>query len=126
MYAAEDKKVEKTLVPQLTFPSHDEANTKILYYACQIDTDANFTDVLIIMLANMNKLKCNLEISVEIGIGDHHRFININEIYARLASILCAALSACRAITSCDYNPEFFRKKKKPSSSNIGEDAKVH
>nr|CAH7755291.1 unnamed protein product [Callosobruchus chinensis] len=99
--------------------AHEEADTKIVFHVCQIDYEAyvtircSDTDVAIIMLANMSALNnANVKVSMEVGVSNNQRFINISKLYETLGPKLSATLPAFHALTGCDYNPAFFKKEK--------------
>lgn len=122
-------KVQKTVVESLCCPEHEEADTKIVYHATQLDyldgqyDDINYnllirccdTDILVIMLGNIEHVKKPMQIWMELGVGNAHRYINITKLHTLLGPTVCSALPALHALTGCDYNPAFYRKgKKKP------------
>lgn len=128
-FEVHDGKVRKTVVQALSCPAHEEADTKIVYHAAQIDhsesdldkDDYNVlircsdTDIVVIMLGNMEHVKRPMQIWMELGTGNAHRFINVTKLYNLLGPAVCSALPALHALTGCDYNPAFYRKgKKKP------------
>jgi hypothetical protein len=71
----------------LSCVGHVEADTKIVFHACNLDSDAHVTircsdtDILVIMLGNMNFIPNDLKISMHVGTGNHQRFIDINKLY---------------------------------------------
>ena len=111
-YVVSDGKVIRTLEQALTCPAHEEADTKMIFHVCQLDANITIrcsdTDVLIIMLGKMDKLSSKLQICMEVGVGNHQRFINVSTLYEALGSNVSAALPAFHAITGCDFNPAFF------------------
>lgn len=122
-YMVRDGKVIRTEEQRLKYPAHEEADTKMIYHVCQLDFDANVTircsdtDVLIIMLANMDKISNNIHICMEVGVGNHKRLMNVAQLYEALGEYTNAALPAFHALTRCDFNPEFSRKgKRRPFS----------
>lgn len=109
----------------LSCPSHEEADTKIIFHVYNVDCNVfsnvtircSDTDILIILLGNMNFINQNLKISMRIGTGNNQRFIDVNKLYEHLGPELCSALPAFHALTGCDFNPSFFKKGKlKPFS----------
>ncbi|XP_017472207.1 PREDICTED: uncharacterized protein LOC108363375 [Rhagoletis zephyria] len=118
-YIVRDGKMIRSIEHQLTCPSHEEADTKIIYHICKLQSDTNVnircfdTDILVIIIANMSNIDKNINISMQVGVGNNQRFININHLYETLGSDVSAALPAFHAITGCDFNPAFFRKGKK-------------
>lgn len=120
-YQVKDGKVERTIENNLSCADHEEADTKIVYHICSIDYDANIlirssdTDVLTIMLGNMEHLKHSQTVWMNVGVANAQRFVNVSELYKKLGCTLCNSLPGFHALTGCDYNPAFFRKgKKKP------------
>ncbi|KYN03439.1 hypothetical protein ALC62_05715 [Cyphomyrmex costatus] len=118
-YTVSDGKVVRTEEQTLTCRAHEEADTKMIYHVCQLGFDANVTircsdiDVLIIMLANMDKISNNIHICIEVGVGNNKRLINVTQLYEALGKDTSATLPAFHALTGCDFNPAFFRKGKK-------------
>ncbi|XP_031784070.1 uncharacterized protein LOC116417081 [Nasonia vitripennis] len=118
-FTVKDGKVVRTLDEKLTCPAHEEADTKMIFHICQLDFDAKVTircsdtDVLIIMLANMSKISKNIQVRMEVSVGNHQRFINVSKLYDALGRNVSEALPAFHALTGCDFNPAFFRKGKK-------------
>ncbi|XP_050294313.1 uncharacterized protein LOC126734656 [Anthonomus grandis grandis] len=118
-YQVNDGKIVKTLEPSLTCPAHEEADTKMIFHVSQLKFDANITircsdtDVLIIMLGNMSQIRYNHHIHMEVGTGNHHRFIDVTKLFDTLGKDVSEALPAFHAFTGCDFNPSFFRKGKK-------------
>lgn len=105
-----------------------EVDMKIVLYACNvfekslehlrepynIRIRASNCDVLIIMLGNMNRmLELNNNILIDAGTSKYQRLINVLKMYKKLGSKFCKALPGLHAMTGCDYNPTFFRKKRK-------------
>ncbi|XP_067613930.1 serine/threonine-protein kinase Wnk isoform X4 [Eurosta solidaginis] len=118
-YKVNNGHVERTHDVLLSCPAHEEADTKIVFHVCQIDYDAHVTircsdtDVAIIMLSNMSALSnADVKVSMEAGVGNNQRFINISKLYETLGPKLSAALPAFHALTGCDYNQSFFKKEK--------------
>lgn len=93
----------------------------MIYHVCKLENDANVlircsdTDVLIIMLGNMEFVKSEIKIWMQIGLENNQRYINISKLYETLGKNLCLSLPAFHALTGCDFNPAFFRKGKKRS-----------
>lgn len=58
-YSVTDNKVTRIIDHEFSCPDHEEADTKIVFLACQIKEDSNVsirtsdTDIVVIMLANM-------------------------------------------------------------------------
>ncbi|CAG9768495.1 unnamed protein product [Ceutorhynchus assimilis] len=110
--------VVKTTDDQLICEGHEEADTKIVYHICKLDTGsrilikANDTDILIIMLGNMKHIKSETHIWMQCGTGNNIRDIDITTLYSILGESVSQALPGLHAFTGCDYNPAFFRKGK--------------
>lgn len=62
---------------------------------------------------NMSKISSNMKISMQVGVSNSQRYINLTKIYNNLGPNFCAALPALHAFTGCDFNSLFFRKGKK-------------
>lgn len=118
-YEVINGKIVKSLCSKYTCSLHEEADTKIVHNLCAIDYDSNVvircsdTDILIILLGNMEYLKNKLQIWMHLGVGNHQRFINVTKLYNKLGEKLSKALPAFHAFTGCDFNPAFYRKGKK-------------
>ncbi|CAH0721911.1 unnamed protein product, partial [Brenthis ino] len=115
-----NNRVVSTIDQNLSCPQHEEADTKIIYHVCNIDTQENIaircsdTDVTVIMLGHMHRLKdMNSHVWVLTGTGNNQRYVDLTKIYDRLGPFLCRSLIGFHAITGCDYNPAFFNKEKK-------------
>lgn len=102
----------------MSCPEHEEADTKIVYHACNINYQANIvirsvdTDIAAIMLGNMHHLKNDSCVWILTGTGNNLRYVNLTKIHAELGDSICRSLPGFHAITGCDYNPAFFRKGK--------------
>lgn len=61
--------------------TREEADTKIVYHVCQIAEGSNVsircsdTDILIIMLGNMEFLKGPIKIWIDMGVGNSRSYI---------------------------------------------------
>uniref|UniRef100_A0A2H1WQX5 SFRICE_024036 n=1 Tax=Spodoptera frugiperda TaxID=7108 RepID=A0A2H1WQX5_SPOFR len=117
-YRVESNKVIKTLEDSLSCEEHEEADSRIIYHICQINVDAEVmircsdTDILIILLGNMDHFNASLTLWVNLGVGNHERLISANKIHEILGSSVSKALPCFHALTGCDYTPAFFRKGK--------------
>ncbi|KAH9640140.1 hypothetical protein HF086_002800 [Spodoptera exigua] len=120
-YIVKNNVVEMTIDENLACNNHEEADTKIIHHVCKLDTyrktnvllKSSDTDVLIIMLGNMDHLQSDdLNIFMEYGTGNSKRYINVTKLYMELGPSLCASLPGFHALTGCDYNPSFFQKGK--------------
>lgn len=114
-YKVDQGRVIRTVETNLSCPGHEEADTKIVFHACKLDFEAHVTircsdtDILIIMLGNMNFIQRDLKISMHIGTGNSQRFIDITKLYETLGPGLCSSLPGFHALTGCDFNPAFYR-----------------
>ncbi|XP_045463775.1 uncharacterized protein LOC123673332 [Harmonia axyridis] len=117
-YRVESNKVIKIVEDSLSCEEHEEADSRIIYHICQINVDGEVvircsdTDILIILLGNMHHLNASLKIWVNLGVGNHERFISVNQVHEILGNSLSKALPCFHALTGCDYTPAFFRKGK--------------
>lgn len=96
---------------------HEEADTKMIFHVTKESSDkilirCSDTDVLIIMLGNMEHACKSSEIWMLLGTGNNVRYLNVNELYKTLGHRLSVALPGLHAFTGCDYNPCFFNKRK--------------
>lgn len=97
-------------------PAHEEADTKIIYHASKINENCNVvvkcsdTDILIIMLGNVDRIKA--KIYIECGVSNSRHVVNISALVEDLGLDLCRALPGFHAFTGCDYNSAFYRKGK--------------
>lgn len=118
-YEVNEGKVQRTFDPLLTCAGHEEADTKIVFHACNLSSDTQVTircsdtDILIIMLGNMNFIEKNVQISMHVGTGNNQKFIDVTKLYESLGPNLCSALPGFHAFTGCDFNSAFYRKGKK-------------
>lgn len=120
-FVSSGNQVKRTIDDDFTCEDHEKADTKIIFHLSKINFDANVlircndTDVLVIILGNMENFLCKFNIWMEVGTGNHQRHIDITKLYTTLGASLSSALPGFHAITGCDYNPAFFRKgKSKP------------
>lgn len=127
-YAVENNSIEMKINHDMSCENHEEADTKIVHHVCKLDAELTTnvlirsydTDVLIIMLGNMDHLQSdNLKIFMQYGTGNAIRYINITNLYIELGQSLCASLPGFHAITGCDSIPSFFQRGK--TSPNIDE-----
>ncbi|CAG4966659.1 unnamed protein product [Parnassius apollo] len=108
-------------MPNLKCEGHEEAGTKMALFLCQLKEEKEVvikcsdTDILVIVLANMEKLPASLKVWTLFGVGNNRRYINMNKVCDVLGSKKCSGLPAFHALTGCDFNPAFYRKgKRKP------------
>ncbi|KMQ92559.1 hypothetical protein RF55_7436 [Lasius niger] len=117
-YEVINGEIVRTVDEDLSCPEHEEADTKIIYHVCQIVHEANVlircsdTDILVIMLGNMQFVKAGVKIWMDVSVGNTQRHINVTELHKNLGDNLCTSLPAFHALTDCDFNPTFFRKGK--------------
>ncbi|GFU18338.1 hypothetical protein TNCV_1980251 [Trichonephila clavipes] len=79
-YQVVDEKIQSNINEDLCCTSHEEADTKIIYHACNVAEKSNIvirgsdTDILIIMIGNMKNLKnSNSNIWMLNGTGNNER-----------------------------------------------------
>lgn len=114
-----NEKIIKSIKQTLNCTAHEEADTKIVFHVCQLNTDANVTitcsdtDIIVILLGNMNHIRSNLKIHMLLGTGNSQGYINVTELYEAFGSSLRASLPGFHAFTGCDFNPAFYRRGKK-------------
>lgn len=120
-YEVRNGQVTQEICNDLNTDGHEEADTKVAYFISQLPNKLNVvvrcadTDILIILLGNMNKFQKNIKISLEYGTGNHRRYINVSKIYESIGEKVALGLPGYHAFTGCDYNPAFFGKgKSKP------------
>ena len=120
-YSVTDNKVTRIINYELSCPDHEEADTKIAFLACQqkenstVTIRTSDTDILVIMLANMEHLQATVEIWMDLGIGNARRYIDVSALYNKLGPKISKALPGLHAFTGCDFNPALYRRgKKKP------------
>lgn len=121
-YQVNNDDVVKTIKHSQSCSGHEEADSKIIYHACNfeeiqppynITIRCSDTDILVIMLGNMKFVQEQVEVLMEVGVGKTQRNINISSLYKSSGVNLCDSLPAFHALTGCDFNPAFFRKGKK-------------
>ncbi|XP_041981090.1 uncharacterized protein LOC121736526 [Aricia agestis] len=118
-YSVKDGFVIQTINEDLTCQEHEEADTKIVYHVCQmkqrgkVTIRCSDTDILIIMLGNMEFVESDVQISMDVGVGNSRRYIDVSRLYETLGSTLAKSLPAFHAMTGCDYNPALYHKGKK-------------
>ncbi|XP_072389393.1 uncharacterized protein [Diabrotica undecimpunctata] len=120
-YSVTDNKVTRIINYELSCPDHEEADTKVAFLACQQKEDSTITirtsdtDIVVIMLANIEHLQATVEVWMDIGVGNARRYIDVSALYNKLGPKISKALPALHAFTGCDFNPAFYRRgKKKP------------
>lgn len=120
-YSVTNNKVTRIINYELSCPDHEEADTKIAFLACQQKEDSTIvirtsdTDILVIMLANMEYLQATVEVWMDLGVGNARRYVDVSALYSKLGPQISKALPALHAFTGCDFNPALYRRgKKKP------------
>lgn len=92
-YRLENNNIIQTGDDNLYSQNHEEADTKLVYHACQLESESTTnvlikscdTDIPIIMLGNMDNLKCErLNIYMEYGAANKKRTLNLIHLYIRL------------------------------------------
>lgn len=111
-YSVHNNSVMHYINDDLTCQHHEEADTKIIYHTCEMDTNvsdilikSSDTDILIIMLGNMDHLRNkSLNIYMEYGTMNSKKWINISGLHMKLGSLLCQSLPGFNPLTGCDFN----------------------
>ncbi|KAL3282194.1 hypothetical protein HHI36_005388 [Cryptolaemus montrouzieri] len=76
VYSVINDKVSRSIDHELSCPDHEEADTKAIHLACQMKEDPTVTirtadtDVVIIMLANMEHMKASVGDWIDLGVGN--------------------------------------------------------
>lgn len=100
---------------------HEEADTRIVFHTSRVTPGSKIlikssdTDVLIILLGNMNHLQQSeiwLATSAKKTNTKDFDCINCTDLAQKLGSTLCRGLPAFHAFTGCDYTAAFFLKGK--------------
>lgn len=97
----------------------EEADSKIAYHICQIQSNYRITvhctdsDIPTILLANFDYRKGQTEVIVDLSVGKKKQCLNINAIHKSLGDPMTKALAVCHIFTGNDFNPSFYRKGKK-------------
>ena len=82
----ENGNVNKSLAHDFSCPAHEEADIKIIYHVCQIEKECNITikcsdtDILIILLSNMEHLKSTSKIWIESGISGKKMYLCVQSL----------------------------------------------
>ena len=100
--------------------SHVEADSKILFYVGHLVAPKNVvvriadTGILIIAVANMEKLPAGINVWLEIGLHTNNtlRYVNVNKFHQALGNSLSVALPGLHAFIGSDYTASFNRKAK--------------
>ncbi|KAJ8666349.1 hypothetical protein QAD02_008011, partial [Eretmocerus hayati] len=112
-FAVVGGKVHRTNMPHLSCPDHEEADTKLVFHACQVPASSRVvircsdTDVLIIMLGNMDHLNDDVQVWLDFGTGEARKAINVTDLRNSMGEI-CNALPGIHAFTGNDHNPCFY------------------
>ena len=91
------------------YSNHEEADSRMIFHLKSLSgrnnivVRTNDTDVLVIILSNMDKLNASSQIWLEVG---------VSSLYTHLGSPLCASLAGFHAFTGCDYTASFSRRGK--------------
>ncbi|KOB66025.1 Uncharacterized protein OBRU01_21848 [Operophtera brumata] len=110
-----DGTVQRTIDDKLSCSSHEEADTKTVFLACQLPQGSTTiirtsdTDILVIMLANVEHLNESVRVWMDLGVGNARRYIDVSALSVQLGSMLSRALPAFHALTGCDFNPALTR-----------------
>ncbi|XP_050339343.1 uncharacterized protein LOC126765678 [Bactrocera neohumeralis] len=114
VYSVIDNKVSRMIDHGLSCPDHEEADTKAVFFACQMKEDSTVTirtsdtDIIVIMLANMEHMKSSIKVWFDLGVGNARQYIAISTLFEKLGPLVSQALPALHALTRCDYNPAFY------------------
>lgn len=114
-----DEIVQRTIDDMLSCSSHEEADTKTVFLACQLPQGSTTiirtsdTDILVIMLANVEHLNESVRVWMDLGVGNARRYIDVSALSVQLGSMLSRALPAFHALTGCDFNPALYKRGKK-------------
>lgn len=115
-YQVANEEVQSSVVEDFCCSSYEEANTKIIYHACNFTVviRASDTDILVIMIGNMAQMKnSHSNIWMLNGTGNNERYINVTKLYCELGQLLAKSLIGFHAFTGCDFNPAFVLIKEK-------------
>ena len=114
--------------------NHEEADTKMPFHVEHLAAPKNVvvrtvdTDVLIIALANLEKLPAGINVWLEMGhyTNNTPRYVYVNKLHQALGNSLCVALPGLQTFTGSDYTVSFYCKWKIWSQKLLerGEDVK--
>ena len=118
-YNVEDGQLQRNEQTHL-YSIHEEADSGMIFHLKSLSgrnnivVRTNDTDVLVIILSNMDKLIASSHIWLEVGVNTLNtlRYIDVTSLYTHLGSPLCAALAGFHAFTGCDYTASFSRRGK--------------
>ncbi|XP_057662724.1 uncharacterized protein LOC130897822 isoform X2 [Diorhabda carinulata] len=119
VYSVIDNELSRIIDHELSCPDHEEADTKAVFFACQMEEESTVTirtsdtDIVVIMLANMEHMKSSVKVWIDLGVGNARRYIDISALFTKLGPLVSKALPALHALTGCDYNPALYRRGKK-------------
>lgn len=106
-YSVTDNKVTRIINYELSCPDHEEEDTKIAFIACQqkevskvstITIRTSDTDIVVIMLGNMEHLQAEVTVWIDLGVGNARRYIDVSAFYNKLGPKISKALPALHAI----------------------------
>ena len=100
------------------YGNHLEADTRVCFHAMHADQDnetdivvrGNDTDILVILLTNVDKFKNNLWLDTGLDFNDTRKLINIKAMSESIKDV--NALAGIYAFTGVDYLPSFYGKGK--------------
>ena len=133
-FKASDGKMSKTEELHL-HSTHEEAGSKMIFHLHSLPASSNVvirtvdTDVLIILLGNMEKLDdVNKNVWLEVGLFTMNtlRYIDVRAIYNKLGCGLCKSLPAFHSFTGCDYTAALNRKGKLRPLRLLEKDVEIH
>ena len=113
-YNVEDGQLQRNEETHL-YINQEEADSRMISHLKSLSgrnnivVRTNDTDVLVIILSNMDKLNASSQIWLEVGVSTLNtlRYIEVTSLYTHLGSPLCAALAGFHAFTGCDYTSSF-------------------
>lgn len=117
-YHVENNKVIWNIKDCLSYKQHEEAEIRIIYHICQINFGARIvvrcsnSDILMILLSNIDHLNATLNLWKQWGVENHERSIKVDELYQILGGSISKALPCFHALTGCNYVPASFQKGK--------------
>lgn len=84
VYSVTDNTVTRIVDYELSCADHEEADTKTVFLACQLKEDSNViirtsdTDIVVIMLANIEHLQGSVKIWMDLGVGNARRYVDVS------------------------------------------------
>lgn len=91
---------------------------KITYHVMKMNSPSNIlskcndTDIVVIMLGNINNFTSRSNVRMHLETGNSSRYLSLTRLSTVLTPSICEALPEFHALTGCDYNPSFFGKAK--------------